>query len=134
MSQGKLFQAAVVALAGFSVVGCVPDFDTLEVEFDAPPPFEATFSQEGLSMVHGTAIAVTVTALADDEELDGRLLLDAFPLVRVLERENDDETSTEPRSFVLLAEDVGSGRMGVSIAGRSGLVSIPVTVSPQQSP
>ncbi|EYF04909.1 hypothetical protein [Chondromyces apiculatus] len=126
-----IVQAAVVAALGLAAAGCQPEIDDIQVVIDSQPPGEASFSKSEFRITHGTAVAVSVTGVAEGEELESAVTLHISAYIRVVERVPPEDTDTIGSRFVLIADEVGEGTATVSTTDSGGELFIPVVVVPQ---
>jgi hypothetical protein len=116
---------------GLLAVGCVPDLTRLEIIADTDPPLEHSASQAGVTMTEGNAMAVTIRAFNEEDELeDGRMTLYADAGMTVMTRVYDLDEGTS--QFVLIADAAGSGNLTAFVEGTSGELKVPFTIAAQE--
>lgn len=121
----------VLGIAGSALVGCVPDFDHLEVTLDTTPPLSVSVGSSNIRLPVGVAVGVTATPFdTTGEEMDSDVVLALIP-------RNEDVLGIDPsiddRSFVIYGVGPGTTTVSVEVDHLSRF-DIPVTVKLQPEP
>lgn len=131
MSIRSAVAVAMMALAGSALVGCVPDFDHVELELVTLPPVPVSVGQRNVDMPVGIAVGVIATPFdTTGEKMDDDVVLD---LVSDNETVIGVESSVDDRSFVLFGVGPGTTSIEVEI-DHLKRAEIPVTVKLQPAP
>ncbi len=125
---GSLAAVALIGLLGGALVGCVPDFDHLEMELDTTPPLAVSIGSTNVAMPVGVSVGVTVTPFdTNGEEMDSDIVL---ALISQNQEVIGVETSLDDRSFVFFGAGPGTTSITVEVDHQRRL-EIPVTVKLQ---
>jgi len=141
--------SSFVLLAGLlvSVTGCEkkPDLDKVRFEVGVSEPvaklvtYESTpatdtsskfhgIGEKGITLTEGIAIVLNIEPLSNDkpEPLDGEL--SAIASGTTISVTNVADSDRPRRRIVLLAEQIGTGKLVISVDCHDGQVEIPITV------
>lgn len=65
MRVGKLYMIAVLS---FTILACVPEFETLEMEQLSTPPVAGSVNSDGIELTSGTGVIVLVNPVSANSE------------------------------------------------------------------
>jgi hypothetical protein len=125
---GSFAATALMGVLGGALVGCVPDFDHLEMQIDTTPPLAVAVGPTNVALPVGIAVGVTATPFdTNGDKMDDDVVLD---LVSQNGDVLDVEASLDDRSFVLFG--VGAGTTSITVeVDHQRRQEIPVTVKLQ---
>jgi hypothetical protein len=123
-----LASVALLGLSGGALIGCVPDFDHLEIKVDTTPPLAVSIGPTDVALPVGIAVGVTATPFdTDGEKMDADVVLALIP-------QNQQvlgvEASLDDRSFVFFGAGPGTTTISVEVDHQTRF-DIPVTVKLQ---
>ena len=122
---------AVMGIAGSALVGCVPDFDHLEISVDTSPPLPVSVGATNVALPVGVAVGITATPFDTvGEEMDSDVVLS---LISGNASVIGVDPSIDDRSFVLYGVGPGTTTISVQVDHLSRF-DIPVTVKLQPAP
>jgi hypothetical protein len=131
VNTNRAFFPAAVALMGLfggALMGCVPDFDHLEIKVDTSPPLAVSIGATDVAVPVGIAVGVTATPFdTNGEKMDSDVVLALIPKnPQVL----GVEASLDDRSFVFFGAGPGTTTISVEVDHQTRF-DIPVTVKLQ---
>ncbi len=130
-NRGGAAAIALMGLLGSALVGCVPDFDHLEMDVDTTPPLGVQIGPTNVTVPVGVAVGVTATPFdTDGEKMDKDVVVDLVPLNQEV---IGVETSLDERSFVFFG--VGPGTTSITIEvdhQRRGEIPVTVKLQPME--
>lgn len=118
-------RAVIGMLCVAATVGCRPDIERVEIVQITTPPLDHSVSSSEVRLIHGNAVAVTVTVFAEGAAVDSIVSITDQAGMRPIPVSEDDSR------FILFAEAPGAGTFTVTSTDTDGSATVNWTVLEQ---